>query len=198
MLFPFACVCDVSNNSRSHRINIWMKELRDVTSRGAKSFLSCLPFESNVCSFKHRPQMAFRRKWKSNGSLFACSKKEDGVEDWTNRKKQESMHVSIPTKLFFFKGESSFFSFLLNFCSDVWLWRINSRSWMWTMRNDYFFALYRHAAWKIRFKANRTFKFPEKGLKNIDRVSWFEEIETKSSVIMQRNFLFNSFMRVMI
>lgn len=69
---------------------------------------------------------------------------------------------------------------------------------MWTMRNDYFFALYRHAAWKIRFKANRTFKFPEKGLKNIDRVSWFEEIETKSSVIMQRNFLFNSFMRVMI
>lgn len=115
MLFPFACVCDVSNNSRSHRINIWMKELRDVTSRGAKSFLSCLPFESNVCSFKHRPQMAFRRKWKSNGSLFACSKKEDGVEDWTNRKKQESMHVSIPTKLFFFKGESSFFFFFIKF-----------------------------------------------------------------------------------
>lgn len=39
-----------------------------------------------------------RRKWKSNGSLFTCSKGEDGVKGARrgNRKKEESMRVSIP------------------------------------------------------------------------------------------------------
>lgn len=147
------------------------------------------------------------RKWLSEGNenqtgLCSPARKRKTVSktEQIGRRKSRCMFLYriYSNETVFFKGESFFLSFLLNFCSDVWLWRINSPSWMWTMRNDYFFALYRHTAWKIHFKANRTFKFPEKGLKNIDRISWFEEIETKPSVIMQRNFLFNSFMRVMV